>query len=458
MHNSKLLEIISKFDNSEINQFLEYLQIYRHKSENNTIKLFDIIYNAFPNLDSVELSKEKAHQILFPDKKYDDKRILNIMSDLLNWTEEFIIYQGNKKNEIANNFHLLEFYLEHNLNKHFENIYKKTLELINKNKEDATILYANYKIEEIYIRYQLKYNNRYSNYQPLYNALNSWKISQETKLNNLCLINLFNDIENNRIESVLAKIQLEINQLLHQPNDELYNNIKYKIFNDIKTKISQTELRTILILLIGFVIIKINEGNENYYQELLDLYNLMIEENILLESNHKISPAIIKNYITISTRLGKIDEADVFLEKYKEDIDENDFEDIYNLNKANILFEQKKYEDALHLLITIKYKDIFYKVNAKRLYLKIYYELSVANQKKYFDVLESAMNAFKKYIYTTKELIEDFQERNKNFYKYLNKIIQYSFFDDKKLTLLKKEIEQDTKCIDKDWLLKKIEE
>jgi hypothetical protein len=66
---------------------------------------------------------------------------------------------------------------------------------------------------------------------------------------------------------------------------------------------------------------------------------------------------------------------------------------------------KKDYDNALTLLVSIKYKDIFYKVSAKRLYLKIYYELSTNNQKRYFDVFDSALNAYKK-IHLYKQRIE----------------------------------------------------
>ncbi len=122
------------------------------------------------------------------------------------------------------------------------------------------------------------------------------------------------------------------------------------------------------------------------------------------------------------------------------------------------MFHQHKLEDALVLLNTAKYKDIFYKIDSKRLYIKLYFELSKENEKRYFDVLDSTINAFKKYVYTTKEITEEFRERNKNFYKYITKLVNLPANEKAKLTALRDEINKDFTCSDKDWLLNKIVE
>jgi hypothetical protein len=97
MQNSKLFDVLHKFDRTKINNFCEYLNIYNRKSENKAIKLFQVIEKYFPNLDSPELSKIQVHQTLFAEKTFDEKRILNIMSDLLDLVEEYIAYEKKQR-------------------------------------------------------------------------------------------------------------------------------------------------------------------------------------------------------------------------------------------------------------------------------------------------------------------------------------------------------------------------
>jgi hypothetical protein len=451
MQNSKLFDVLHKFDRTKINNFCEYLNIYNRKSENKAIKLFQVIEKYFPNLDSPELSKIQVHQTLFAEKTFDEKRILNIMSDLLDLVEEYIAYEKSKENTLENKYYLLEFYLENNLNKQFEQTYKLIKSLTDEVGESTDLLAYKLKIEELHIKYQLKYNTRYSDYQQLYNALNDYHISQKYKLDNLCMINLYDDVNKNIVNSKLANIYKKLNTLLLQKEAEIYFQLKAEIIEH--QNINLSELRTIIIIMIDYCIKSINIGHFKFNQELLFWYDYLNQLGIILEANNTISSAIIKNYITISIRLKNIENANTFLEKYKSFIDSNEVEDIYNFNKANIYFEQKDYDNALTLLVSIKYKDIFYKVSAKRLYLKIYYELSTNNQKRYFDVFDSALNAYKKYIYTNKELSDDFRERNKNFYKFINKISNLQEYNNQKTNQIESEILAQDVCLDKDWLI-----
>ena len=60
MYNSKLLEVFKKFDESKINNFSQYINIYKSKRENATIKLFELIHAEFPNFESKKLEKNKS--------------------------------------------------------------------------------------------------------------------------------------------------------------------------------------------------------------------------------------------------------------------------------------------------------------------------------------------------------------------------------------------------------------
>ncbi len=457
MYNSKLLDVFRKFDETKVNNFSQYINIYKSKRENATIKLFELINNEFPNFESKKLEKNKAHKYLFPSKPYDEKRMLNIMSDLLRITEEFIAFNYAKQNQLENQYYLLQFYLENDLTKFFESTYKSTKEIIAREPENTELLSFKYKLEWLYIQYQTKYNTRYANLQEVYNTLSDFTTSQKLKLDSLCKINLFDDISKDFAGNFLTDFYVSINRLIVEQIEDEYAILKDKIFQH-HLKISKYELKMIAIYLINFCIQKINQKEAYFNNELLVWYDFLETHNIILEANNTISAAIVKNYIAVATHDKQFDRATNFIERFHPYLDENEKEDVYNYNKANILFHQNKLEDALVLLNTAKYKDIFYKIDSKRLYIKLYFELSKENEKRYFDVMDSTINAFKKYVYTTKEITEQFRERNKNFYKYISKLINLNVNEKAKLIVLQEEINKDNACSDKDWLLNKIAE
>lgn len=454
MHNSKLFDVLNTFDQNLMNHFNLYLNYYRAKNDNATIRLFDYIYAIYPNLQSTKLTKEAVHTALFPDKKFDEKRVLNTMSDLLSWTEEFIAFYASRNNKVNNSFHLLQYYLEHDLNKQFESLYKELHETIEQTPEDMTTLIFSYQLEMLNVSYQLKYDKRSSNYQNSYNALNNLIHSEQKKLDNLFLVNLYTDIDRNIIDSKIAEIHSAINKLLNHEDATIddYTVTKNKLLKHAHS-IAKDELLTAIVIVVNYCIDKINRKQSHYNQELIFWYDCMIENNCILDINGTISSAIVKNYITISIRLNDIQKAASFLEKYAEYLEEREKEDVYNYNKANLLFYKNKYEDALVLLTTAKYKDIFYKLSAKRLNIKIYFALVAHQEKVYVDVLDSALNAFKKYIYTTKEITENIRTRNKSFYKYAARLSNLHKNEKSKLAQLQNDITQDTECADRDWLL-----
>ncbi len=452
MYQSKLIDVLSKFDMAKINNFANYLAIYKTKKENAAIRLFELIKDSYPNFNSKKLEKQAVHQHLFPNKAHDDKRLLNIMSDLLEYAEEFIAFFYAKQNTFQNQLYLLQFYLEADLTKLFESTYKQITEQLNNTLEESSLLSFRYQLETLSISYQLKYNERYSNYQEVYNSLNDFYNSQQYKLTNLMAYNLVNDVDKTTSNSKLLSIHQKLNDLIEETADADYPTIKSFVLDNLSL-IHKKEYEPIINIFINYCIQKINSKIELFYNELLFWYDFTDTNQIILSPNNTISSATVKNYITCCIRLNLLDKAYDFLQKYVEYLDANEKEDVYNYNLSNILFHQHKYEESLVLLTTAKYKDIFYKISSKRLYIKIYYALCKINHKRYEDVLESSLNAFKKYVYTTKELTETVNTRNKSFYKYASKLVNLHKGEQEKLSALYKELDADLDCAERDWLM-----
>lgn len=456
MHSSKLIDVLKKLDAAKVNSLAQYINTVNTNKNNISFRLFNAIKKYHPEYAETKIDKKKIFSLLYPEKNYNEKRMLQVMSELLKTIEEFIVYSYTQKNILQKQYCLLQFYIDHNLLKYFETEFRRTLELVAETPEDTELLAFKFKLELLNIQYQVEFDNRYCNYQKLSDALNDFSLSQHYKLDNLCLINLYNNVEKNNGTSVLLELHHLLNDLLQKPDDAKYYSVKKQVLTD-GFKIAKDELKTVVFIAVDYCIRKINKKQDEFLGELLGWYDFLIEENIVLESNNIISLALFKNYITISLRLNKKEKANEFLEKFKNHIDIRNRTDVYNYNKSNLLFHEGNFESSLVLLNKTRFKDIFYKISAKRLYIKIYYELTKANNK-YEDVLESALNAFKKYVYTSQELTETIRARNKSFYKYMNKLIRLRFGEKQYFKSLMNDIKKDIECADREWILEKIEE
>lgn len=148
----------------------------------------------------------------------------------------------------------------------------------------------------------------------------------------------------------------EIKSILHQ---------KFKEIPDAKSV--YTHLQNVCI-------VQINHGNSVYVNELFELYADQIENEILFQRGF-LSQWDYKTIITLGLRLDKKEWTLQFIENYKNQLPEFLAENAYNYNKANYLYEIGSFKEALQNLRQVQFTDVFYKLSARALLLKIYFRL-----------------------------------------------------------------------------------
>jgi hypothetical protein len=106
--------------------FRDFLHSPFHNTNKNVIKLFEYIRKFHPDYRSAKatklLTKEKMYAMLYPGKKLNDIVLRILLSDLIKLAEEFLTYQGLKKNT----FDGYRFLLQELNEKRIDNLYKRT--------------------------------------------------------------------------------------------------------------------------------------------------------------------------------------------------------------------------------------------------------------------------------------------------------------------------------------------
>jgi tetratricopeptide (TPR) repeat protein len=202
--------------------------------------------------------------------------------------------------------------------------------------------------------------------------------------------------------------------------------------------------------------IQIRQGNSVYWQQLLDLYRLEILTQIIYNPNGSISTPLFRNVITVAMRLGEYDWGLDFIETNKERLPLSEREDVYQYNIANLYFHQKNYDKVLDLLNTIHYLNILYKLAARTLRLKTYYELK-STEPYYENLLESELTAFKAFIYRLEGIEKEDKTLYRNFMLFLEKLVRLNFTDQKKKQALYQKISSTAMVAEKVWLMKSCE-
>jgi hypothetical protein len=454
MKNAKLIDILKSFTKEECKDLSIYIEHVKVKDNTSAQQLFSYLYKQYPEFPEKNIEKEKCFKKLFPTKKYDENKLSKIMSELTKLIEEYIITRQSKSNELSNKIQLLRFYNERNLEKHYKQIEKEIEKLLQEIPLSAITEMLAYQYEEIKLGYSLKHENRQANYNLIYNTIEKFSNAQKLRWKNISKTNQFPNINEVNNDNIYYNIHHKIDKLLTE-NDEKYLIEIIEYYKIVSKKIDTEEKREILFLLIEYCLRKANSGQLKYYTYMNNIFNIIDNENLFLNIYSIIELAAYKNYITIALKINKINEAEIFLEKYKENLEVNTKEEVYNFNKALILFDKKNYSAILDLLLYCKFTDIFYKLNQRRLIIKTYFEL-LNTDATYFNSISDAITAFKKHLITLKNIPEQYILLNKNFLKFTDTLLVKNKISKAEKENLLEKLKNTTHVSERNWIEEKI--
>ncbi len=456
MKNSKLIDILKALTKEEIKALETFITYAKTKENTFAQQLFAFLFKQYPEFLERNIEKNKVYKKLFPTKKYDENKLSKIMSEITKITEEYIITNQSKNNELSNKIQLLKFYNERDLEKHYKQIEKEIEKIIKEIPLGVLSQTLIYQFEEIKITHDLKNNDRYANYQNVYDVLIAFSEAEKIRWKNLSCVSLFPKLTDNNKLNILYDIHSKIEKLLNDDDDQLFETI----FAPFKIKVKQIEneqKRDILYTLLNYCITKINSGNSSYYPITIDVFHSIEVNEILLNNYNMIDLSTYKNYISISLKINHINEAELFLEKYKDNLPIELKIETFNFNKALILFEKKKYAEVLDLLLYCKFTDVFYKLNQRRILIKTYYEL-LRTDVTYFNIISDAIVAFKKYLLSPKGIPENYILLNKNFLKFTESLLAKNKLSKIEKEKLLEKLKNTNLVTERNWLEEKINE
>ena len=152
-------------------------------------------------------------------------------------------------------------------------------------------------------------------------------------------------------------------------------------------------------------------------------------------------------------RLGKIDWAYKFIEKYKSNLPSYTRENTYNFSLARIYINNKEYSKLLDLLHQVEFEDLNYALIGKAMQASAYYELDE------LDALDSYLDSFKVYINRNKNIPVDRKKSYQNFIRYIKKLTRMIPGDKAAKEKLRLELMENRKNTrNYEWLMEKVEE
>lgn len=440
-------------------------------NKNQTIQsLFEILKQYYPLFESPEIERTKLFKSIYGDESYEEQKLRYLMTDLTKHIEEYLCYKAINGEELFKMHLLLYTYRMRKLEKPFYSTIKVAEKmLIDWPRRDVSHAFYEYLIEEDKYKFEsdrkehlLKTNlQKVVNDLDKYYILNKMRYSAEIINNkNVVALNyhlflyeeIMNHLRNNPLNNVpAAKIYYYVILTLNEPeNIQHYRNLLNGL-DEHKNIFGKDELFDLYVYAKNFCVRKINQGYTEYIKELFELYKIILTNKIIFKDGG-LSQFDYKNIVYLGLRVNELDWVQNFIIKYNDFLDAKLRKNAYTYNMASYHYFMNNFDEALTLLRSVEFSDIYYHLDSKSLLLKIYYEQEASEP--FFSLVE----AFKVYIKRNALIPASQKNTYYNMIKYVTKLYKWKLNPKKNLKELEDEIESTKPLADINWIRKKIEE
>lgn len=473
MKDTKIVVLLKTLSKKELKSFSKF--VYSpYFNENETLcLLFNCLARLHPHFVENKTKKEKIFKQLFPKEAFNDLKLRRLNSQLFKLAETFVAHEflDNKQEHLDSS--IVSFYVNRNLEKHFKaRINSNKNKVDNEYEENGVYYYYQLQKASVSIRYFLSKNERGSEINQLLakmgNYLDSYYlisklsyccsvVNNQKELKFEASIPFFKEILKGLENSDYLKIPLiafyyTVLRMLTEGKECYFKELRKLLTNQVAYFPDLAWAEMMYAYAKNYCMTHISNGNMIYFNELFDLYKEEISYFIVAKKQ-KISAAKFKNIITTGLRLQKFDWVENFIQEHQDKIESAYTEDIIKYNLAHLYFYQKKYNDAISLLFQSGFKDIFYKVDSRKLLLQIYHELDE------MDARDSLINSLRVFIHSKKDLLSELHiDRVRNFLNILTAITKVTPRDKAAIEKIKQDLADTKVLIERDWLVEKVGE
>lgn len=481
MLESKLVKHLEELNSKERERFRAFVLSPFFNQHQRTTELLQLILQQL-ELQKKSLSKEQIFKKLFPNQTYDEQKLHNVMSNLKKLLQRFFAQLHFEKQPLLEDIFTLEAAYERSRFDLLTNRAKQLeKQLENYPYRDAHYHFAQYRLNFLLGYYSGNYQDRANSdtLQTMFQHLDRYYMVEKMRnaahlMSNSILMNTTYDF--GLLEEITRyiderqdalKSDREISLLLYRnvllslthENDPQYYEYLEELFTNHTDKLMPSEKQDLYSFATNYCIRMINLGKKQYQQELFRLYQKAIDLD-LVRSHGIISEWDYKNIATLGCSLKEFEWTESFLAEYQAYLLPDRRENAYNYNLANLYYNKKKYRDALVPLLSVKYTDVKYHINANLLLLRTYFAMRDT------EALLSLIETLRIYIIRNLRITQDERRGYTNFLRFTKKLVTYkhqaSTFTktelQDKVRALKDRIAATENVINRYWLVGECEE
>ncbi len=439
MINTKLVDLLKKFSAKELKAFREFVES-PYFNRNKDIRQLCGYLSAFaPDYTHSKLTKEGVFKKLFLKEVYSEQKINSLVSQTLQLAYQFLIIHKIKKSPVNSYPHLLEELLHREALFHARRTadrFEKAIDAFPTRSYDfAFFQWSYYEWKDQYFmagsersfdpNLQLKDRaiDRFYLLRKLRIACDMVSRNKVIKASYHC-----NHIE--QIVSWIASDDFDISAFPAFPALEVYLTayellqnehpepffLKFRqILNKNIDLFPKEELWVLYNYALNFCISQINSGKSVYYQEVHQLYQEILEQELIYKNGY-LTQWDFKNIVTVGLRIRDFEWTRRFIETYIQKLLPEEQQNAAAYNMAALFFEQQDYHSALQTLHHVEFTDSSYHLGAKIIQVKSYFTLNEG------EALYALLQAFRKYISRNKSLGDYKRKANLNFINFTKQL------------------------------------
>jgi hypothetical protein len=476
MLGSELLDIFKCLTKQDRRELHDFVRSPFHNKREDVVRLFEYLDKYLkegPSVFSLKkesknittvFKKENVFKAVFVDvKNYDDKQLRYTMSFLLKCIRQFLIYKDLTISELNNEIALNRALRQRGADKIFEkNIQQSFLFFENQNLRHADFYFNKYRLQMVEYEYlHRRQRGGELHLQEISDSFDDFFMVEILRL--ACAMKAHQGISQRTYNlSFLEEVLTKIEKRDYKPTPSVFayyfayktlsNNAQSTDFQSLKDFIvekgsifPQAEIRDLTLVAINFCIKKLNSGEREYEQQALDLYKNGLKTGSFLESG-ELSSYTYTNVMLLAVKKGEFEWAEQFLQDFKKYLPARERENLFKYNLAMFYFRRNDYPKAMQLLQEVTLKDVLHNLDARRVLMRIYYELGE------YDALDSLLESFRIFLHRQKDLSYH-RQSYLNLIKFVKKLLQTNLLDKKEKEILRGQIESTTELTERDWLL-----
>ena len=337
MHKSKLLQLLKILPNKEQNRFKDYVFSPYFNKNKKIQSLFTLIQEHAPHYEHPSLEKQNAHALLFAPAPYNELQINNVISDLLQLLYGFLAQTNMDRKPLLKKHHCLNELIEREEIQHAERVSRSLAQVLEKNPQrNFQYHYQNKELHEQLVRHHLTTAMRshdqslqqHSDSLDLYYFGNKLRVACDMTSRNIVtqgnyecqhldyLLQCYEDQQQVYHSEPCITVYYKALQMIKQGTEESYHDFKNYLGQHLSL-FPNEELRILYVYLQNFCIKKSNSGQSQYYRELRELYEIILEKGIIFKNGY-LSQWAYKNIVTMGLRLGDFQWTEEIIHRFKD--------------------------------------------------------------------------------------------------------------------------------------------